>query len=168
MIFICTKKNYHYYCYHYFYLWKLPCASMFLFAILEFHCNECFAYALVSFVFNIFCFVHVPQPYCIPFVFLVYCFPGFAILPSFPPQLQGPTIVCAVFAYPSFADPTCGPSMPQGGSDDTYFLQINPKFPFSLFTCHICAVVTQKCNPSPPHTGGLRALRLYDAAYCTS
>ena len=36
----------------FFYLWKLPCAAMFLLAILGFSCIECFAYALASPVFN--------------------------------------------------------------------------------------------------------------------
>ena len=68
----------------------------------------------------------------------MYCFPGFIILPSFPAQLQGPIIVCAVFAYPSFVESTCGPSMPQGGSDDTYFSQINPKFLFTIYIPCLC------------------------------
>ena len=39
-------------CCHFFYLWKLLCAAMFLLAILGFSCIECFAYALASPVFN--------------------------------------------------------------------------------------------------------------------
>ena len=92
---------------------------------------ECFAYALATLVFSIFlCLSKYPSLYCIPFLFLVYYFPGFVILPTLPPQLQSPVFVCAIFAYPSFVDPPCGLSIPQCGSDDSYFLQINPKFLF--------------------------------------
>ena len=111
--------------------------------------------------------VHVPS-LIVSNSFLMYCFPWFAILPSSPPQLQGPVLVCIALAYPSLVDPTCGPSMPRGGSDDTYFLQINPKFLFLLFTFRICAAVTQKWNPPPPHNGDLHVLRIWDAAHCTS
>ena len=88
--------------------------------------------------------LHVPQRLLYTIPFLVYCFPGFVILPSFPPQLQGLIIVFAVFSYPSFVDPACGPSMPQCGSDDTYFLQINQRFLyFLLFIFRIFALFTQ-------------------------
>ena len=87
------------YCYHYFYLWKLPYAAMFLFAILEFCCIECFAYALPSLVFNMFLCL-----YMYPSVIVSHSF--FSVLLSwncyfayFPLQFQGPVIVCAVFAY---------------------------------------------------------------------
>ena len=83
----------------FFYLWKLPCAAMFLFAILEFCCIERFAYALPSLVFNIFLCL-----YMYPSVIVSHSF--FSVLLSwncyfayFPLQFQGPVIVCAVFAY---------------------------------------------------------------------
>ena len=41
-----------------------------LFAILEFRCIKCFAYALASLAFSIFlCFYTYPSAYCIPFLF---------------------------------------------------------------------------------------------------
>ena len=58
---------------------------MFLLAILEFRCIECFAYALASLVL-IYFYVCTRTPallYPISF-FFVYCFPGIAILPSSP------------------------------------------------------------------------------------
>ena len=136
------------YCYHCFSFWKLPCAAMFLFAILKFRCVECFAYGLASLVFSIFlCLYTYPSLYCIPFLFLLYCFPGFVILPTLPTQLQGPVVVCAIFAYPSFVDPACGPSMAQGSSDDTYFLQINTKFLF-YFLHSVLVLFSLKNKPS--------------------
>ena len=55
-----------------------------LFAILEFHCIECFAYALASLVF-IYSYVCTRIPALLyPIPFLVNCFPGTAILPSSP------------------------------------------------------------------------------------
>ena len=48
--------------YYYFYLWKLHCAAMFLFLILEFWCIECFAYPLASFVFSITFYVCTGDP----------------------------------------------------------------------------------------------------------
>ena len=72
------------YCYHYLYLWKLPCAAMFLFAIFEFRCIECFAYALASLVFNIFLCLYTYPSLIVSHPFLVYCLPGIVILPSSP------------------------------------------------------------------------------------
>ena len=69
---------------------------MILFAILEFRCTDCFAYALASLVFNKFLCLYTYPNLIVSHSFLMYCFPGFAILPSSPPQLQGPVIVCAV------------------------------------------------------------------------
>ena len=50
----------------FFYLWNLPCTAMFLLAVLEFGCIECFAYALAGLILV---FEHVPQTYCIPLSF---------------------------------------------------------------------------------------------------
>ena len=91
-------------------------------------------------------FVHVPQPLLYPIPFLVSFFPVLVILPSFLPQLQGPIIVCTVFAYPSFVDLACGPSMPQGGSDDTCFLQINQRFLVFYFLHSIFLPFSLKYN----------------------
>ena len=94
---------------------------MFLFAILEFLCIECFVYALASLVllYSYVCSRTPPLLYPIPFFNVLLSW--ICYFASFPPQLQGPVIVCAVFAYPSFVGTACGPSMPQGRSDDTYF-----------------------------------------------
>ena len=48
--------------YYSFNLWKLHCAAMFLFLILEFWCIECFAYPLASFVFSITFYVCTGTP----------------------------------------------------------------------------------------------------------
>ena len=109
------------YCYRYFYLWKLPCAAMFLFAILEFRCIECFAYALVSLVFNIFLCLNTYPSFLVSHSFSSVLLSRNCYVCLVPPHLQGPVIVRVVFVYPSFADPACSPSLPQSGSDDTYF-----------------------------------------------
>ena len=109
------------YCYHFFYLWKLPCAAMFLFAILEFRCIECFAYALVSLVFNIFLCLNTYPSFLVSHSFSSVLLSRNCYVCLVPPHLQGPVIVRVVFVYPSFADPACSPSLPQSGSDDTYF-----------------------------------------------
>ena len=49
-------------------------------------------------------------------------FPEFVILPILPLQLHCPIIVSAVFPYSPFST-VYGPSMPQGGSNATYFYQ---------------------------------------------
>ena len=86
----------------FFYLWKLPCAAMFLSAFWNF--------AVLS-------ILHMP--YLSPFFSVLLSWNRYVCL--VPPHLQGPAIVCAVFASPPFVGPACGPSLPQGGNDDTYF-----------------------------------------------
>ena len=105
----------------FFYLWKLPCAAMFLFAILEFRCIECFAYALVSLVFNIFLCLNTYPSFLVSHSFSSVLLSRNCYVCLVPPHLQGPVIVRVVFVYPSFADPACSPSLPQSGSDYTYF-----------------------------------------------
>ena len=88
---------------------------MFLLAILEFRCIECFAYALASLVLIYFYVCTRTAALLYPISFFFVCTAFLELL------LQGPAIVCAVYPYPSFVDPACDPSIPQGGSDETCF-----------------------------------------------
>ena len=91
----------------FFYLWRLPCAAVFLFPILEFRYIECFAYTSASLIFNIFlCLNMYPSLIVSPCFFSVL---PLLFLPS-PPHLQGPVIVCAVFASLPFVNLLVVPS----------------------------------------------------------
>ena len=81
------------------------------------------------------------MPYLSPFFSVLLSWNRYVCL--VPPHLQGPVIVCAVFASPPFVGPACGPSLPQGGNDDTYFYRYTRDF-FFFFLLIFCfrAVVT--------------------------
>ena len=58
--------------------------------------------------------------------------------------MQGPVIVCTVFAYLPFVDRACGPPLPQGGNDDTYFYQYTRNVFF--FSIHILCLCSSPCS----------------------
>ena len=65
----------------FFYLWRLPCAAVFLFPILEFRYIECFAYASASLIFNIFLCLNMYPSLIVSPCFLVSCLCCFCLAP---------------------------------------------------------------------------------------
>ena len=102
------------------------------------------------------------------FFFLVYCFPGIAILPSSPHSckalLSFVLFTLTLLSLTLLVIPPCPKVVVT-----TLAFTDNPKFLFFvIFTVRVCAVITRKWNLPPPHTGALRVLRPWDTAHCTS
>ena len=88
-------------------------------------------------------FVHVPHPYCITFLFLMYCFLGFAILPNSHHSCKALLLFVlfslTLLSLTLLVVPPC-PKVVVMTLTFTDKLEIS----FLLFTIRICAVVTQK------------------------
>ena len=89
------------YCYYFFLFMEASLRCGVFVSNLEFRYIECFAYASASLIFNIFlCLNMYPSLTVSPCFFSVL---PLLFLPS-PPHLQGPVIVCAVFASLPFVN----------------------------------------------------------------
>ena len=109
---------------------------------LEFHCIECFAYALASLVF-IYSYVCTRTPALLyPIPFLVNCFPGTAILPSSPHSCKA--LLSFVLFSLTLLSSTLVPPCSEVVVMTLIYRTDKREVSSLLFTFCVCAVVTQK------------------------
>ena len=144
----------------FFYLWKLPCAVMFFVCNFGILLYWVFCICLSQSCFLICSYVWKRTPIVLYFIrFFSVRISWNCYVCLVPPHLQRPIIVCAVFASHPFVDPACGPSLPQGGNDYTYFYRYTRDFFFFsiniLFSC--CCYSTMNLSTSSYHSSSCLA-----------